>query len=54
MFAFFLASFTPTLMDLYLLYSKGFQASALVLGAILATILLIYGAIWVWITYFKK
>lgn len=49
-----LASFTPSLQDLFLLYSKGLQASALVLGAILAAILLLYGAIWVWITYFKK
>jgi len=48
-----IASFTPSLMDLFLLYADPLKAS-MVLGAILAAILLFYGAIWVWLKYFKK
>ena len=40
-------------MDLFLLYADPLKAS-MVLGAILAAILLFYGAIWVWLKYFKK
>jgi len=48
-----LASFTPSLMDLFLLYNDPLKASA-VLGAILAAILLFYGAIYVYLKYFKN
>lgn len=49
----FFASYSPSLMDLFLLYNNPAQAS-IVLGVILAAILLIYGAIAVYIKYFRK
>ena len=48
-----LASFTPSLMDLFLLYADPIKANA-VLGAILAAVLLFYGAIYVYLKYFAK
>lgn len=48
-----IASYTPTLTDLYLLYANP-KAAAAVLGAILAAILLFYGVIWFYVTYIKK
>jgi len=48
-----IASYTPTLQDLYLLYANP-KAAAAVLGAILAAILLFYGVIWFYVTYIKK
>lgn len=47
-----IASFTPTLTDLYLLYGNPAKA-AVVLGAILAAILLFYGVIWFYITFIR-
>ena len=48
-----LASFTPSLMDLFLLYTDPIKANA-VLGAVLAAILLFYLAIYVYLKYFAK
>lgn len=48
-----IASYTPSLMDLFLLYGDPRKAT-LVLGIILAAALLLYGALAIWLKYFKK